>query len=73
VHRSEYDQRIVQSLIKLAKELGYKVIAEGVETVEALSLIRSWGCDEAQGYFFAKPMTPLSLKQYRNQYVQRKM
>ncbi len=73
VHRSEYDQRIVQSLIKLAKELGYKVIAEGVETVEALSLIRSWGCEEAQGYFFAKPMTPLSLKQYRNQYVQRKM
>ncbi len=58
VHKNPRDQRIVRSLIVLAKELGYRVVAEGVETREALDMIRMWGCDEAQGYLFAKPLAP---------------
>ncbi|WP_373987053.1 EAL domain-containing protein [Duganella sp. BuS-21] len=51
------DQRIVRSLIALARELEYQVVAEGVETERSLGLIRDWGCDLAQGYHFAKPLT----------------
>ena len=56
VHSNERDQRIVRSLIALAAELDYQVVAEGVETAESLALIRSWGCQIAQGYHFAKPL-----------------
>jgi EAL domain-containing protein (putative c-di-GMP-specific phosphodiesterase class I) len=38
-----------------------------VETDEALSFLRSIGCDEAQGYFFARPMTPQALSEWVNQ------
>jgi EAL domain-containing protein (putative c-di-GMP-specific phosphodiesterase class I) len=49
---------VVKATIGLARELGIDVIAEGVETAEQLRLIRSWRCDEVQGYFFAKPLSP---------------
>lgn len=51
------DQRIVRSLIALARELDYQVVAEGVETAQSLGLIRDWGCDLAQGYHFARPLS----------------
>ncbi|MCA1327053.1 EAL domain-containing protein [Herbaspirillum sp. alder98] len=52
------DRRIVQSLITLAKELDYRIVAEGVETAQTLQMIRDWGVDEAQGYYLARPLTP---------------
>jgi EAL domain-containing protein (putative c-di-GMP-specific phosphodiesterase class I)/GGDEF domain-containing protein len=58
LHTSERDQRIVRSLIALARELEYEVVAEGVETEHSLELIRRWGCQLAQGYHFAKPLLP---------------
>lgn len=57
VHNSPRDQRIVRSLIALARELDYQVVAEGVETGHSLALIREWGCHIAQGYHFARPLT----------------
>jgi EAL domain-containing protein (putative c-di-GMP-specific phosphodiesterase class I)/GGDEF domain-containing protein len=57
VHANPRDQRIVRSLIALARELDYQVVAEGVETEQSLGLIRSWGCDLAQGYHFARPLS----------------
>jgi EAL domain-containing protein (putative c-di-GMP-specific phosphodiesterase class I) len=47
---------IVRASIGLAESLGMAVIAEGVETAEAARLLKKWGCAEAQGYYFAKPM-----------------
>ncbi len=47
---------IVKTIVVLAHQLGRKVIAEGVETVEHLNLLRSLGCEYAQGYLFAKPL-----------------
>ena len=47
---------IVRSIITLAHSLGKRVIAEGIETGEQLTLLRSLGCDYGQGYLFSKPM-----------------
>ncbi|MCJ2024492.1 GGDEF and EAL domain-containing protein [Methylobacterium sp. J-067] len=47
---------LVTMMVSMAKHLGYRVVAEGVETQQALKLLRTTGCDEAQGYHFARPM-----------------
>jgi EAL domain-containing protein (putative c-di-GMP-specific phosphodiesterase class I)/GGDEF domain-containing protein len=62
LHASTRDQRIVRSLITLAKGLDYRVVAEGVETREALEMITAWGADEAQGYLLDKPLTPVDFE-----------
>ncbi len=50
------DGTIAKTIINLAHNLGMKVIAEGVETVEQLEFLRCHGCDEVQGYLFSKPL-----------------
>lgn len=50
------NHEIVRTIILLAHSLGIKAIAEGVETREQLTQLKTFGCDEAQGYFFAKPV-----------------
>jgi len=47
---------IVKSAIQLGHDLGLKVVAEGIETEEEAKLLKKWGCDIAQGYYFGKPM-----------------
>ncbi len=49
---------IVQGIIALAHSLDIRVIAEGVENEAQLAKLTSLGCDFAQGYFFAKPLSP---------------
>lgn len=48
---------IVRAIITLARQLGLRVVAEGVETNQELELLRRLGCDLMQGYLLAKPMT----------------
>jgi diguanylate cyclase (GGDEF)-like protein/PAS domain S-box-containing protein len=52
---NERDASIVRSTINLAHGLDLRVVAEGVETADALRLVEEMGCDEAQGYLIASP------------------
>jgi diguanylate cyclase (GGDEF)-like protein/PAS domain S-box-containing protein len=47
---------VVQAIIRLARDLGIDVIAEGVETDEQLTKLRSLECEHGQGYLFSKPV-----------------
>ena len=55
---------IVKTVIALARNLGLKTVAEGIETEQQLKALRELGCDGGQGYLFAKPMGIEDLKSY---------
>jgi EAL domain-containing protein (putative c-di-GMP-specific phosphodiesterase class I)/GGDEF domain-containing protein len=55
---------MVRSTIALAHELGMKVVAEGIEDENCLTLLREMGCDTAQGYHIARPMAAQSLGEF---------
>ncbi|MBM7453635.1 EAL domain-containing protein (putative c-di-GMP-specific phosphodiesterase class I) [Acholeplasma morum] len=57
-------QQIVSSTINLSKELGYLVVAEGIEELDTADYLRSIHCDYAQGYYFARPMKEEDLLTY---------
>jgi EAL domain-containing protein (putative c-di-GMP-specific phosphodiesterase class I) len=52
---SEQDATIVRATVEMAHSLGLEVVAEGVEGSDQESLLRSFGCDLAQGYLYARP------------------
>lgn len=54
---SETDRKLVRSMIAMARDLGYSVVAEGIETQAVYNLLAAFGCDEGQGYLVAKPMS----------------
>lgn len=58
---SERDRRLAQSIIELAQGMGYRVVAEGIESRDTMDLLRQWGCEQGQGYFIARPMTAKAL------------
>lgn len=60
------DAEIVAAIINLAHALKLRVISEGIETKEQLTLLRTLGCDEIQGYFISKPILPDQVKLYFN-------
>ncbi|MEC5318775.1 sensor domain-containing phosphodiesterase [Brenneria populi subsp. brevivirga] len=53
---------IVRNIIVMLKELDYTVLAEGVEDEETALMLKEFGCDEAQGYFFSKPVSPRQIQ-----------
>jgi diguanylate cyclase (GGDEF)-like protein/PAS domain S-box-containing protein len=57
IARSRQDLSLVKFIIGLAKDLGLKTIAEGVETEEQVKLLSLLGADYLQGFYFAKPMS----------------
>jgi diguanylate cyclase (GGDEF)-like protein/PAS domain S-box-containing protein len=55
------DLAITRAIIGLGHTLGLRVVAEGVETQQEVNILRDAGCDELQGYFFARPLSPAQL------------
>jgi len=58
------DRKITKAVIDLAHNFGMKVVAEGIETGEALELLIEMGCDQGQGYYVAKPMPRKDIKKW---------
>jgi EAL domain-containing protein (putative c-di-GMP-specific phosphodiesterase class I) len=56
VETNQRGQILVTSMITMAHNLGYTVVAEGVETPAGLALMQTLGCDEVQGYLIAPPL-----------------
>jgi diguanylate cyclase len=53
-------EHVVRAMVAMAHALGMRTVAEGVETQQQLGLLRSMGCDIAQGFLFAEPSDPLT-------------
>ncbi|MBE0362000.1 hypothetical protein PULV_a3673 [Pseudoalteromonas ulvae UL12] len=64
LNHDEDDEVIVKSTIELAHNLSLSVVAEGVEDLATLNKLSAFGCDTAQGYFIAKPMTVQSFNDW---------
>jgi EAL domain-containing protein (putative c-di-GMP-specific phosphodiesterase class I) len=58
------DRIVVEAMIRLARELNLKVVAEGVETAEQLALVAEWGCDLYQGFLGAGPLSHEELTRF---------
>lgn len=57
VTENERDAAIVDAIIMLARALGLKTVAEGIETIEQFECLKEKGCDLAQGFLFSKPIS----------------
>lgn len=59
---SDSDSRIIaRNVIMMLKELNYLVLAEGVEDRQTAMMLKEYGCDEAQGYYFSRPISPMEI------------
>ena len=66
--RGSDDDVIVRSTIELGHNMGLRVIAEGVEDAGSLALLRTYGCDMAQGYHFSRPLAGDALLEWARAY-----
>jgi EAL domain-containing protein (putative c-di-GMP-specific phosphodiesterase class I) len=55
------DLAIVDAIVRLAHTLGLRAIAEGVETMEQLEMVRKLGCDLAQGFHLSRPLVDVDV------------
>jgi len=62
------DSELVNTIIAMAHSLGLKVVAEGVETQQQLTLLDDLGCDLVQGYYFSKPLPAKQFLDFSVQY-----
>jgi predicted signal transduction protein with EAL and GGDEF domain len=56
IENNSDSRAIVQMIMSLGRSLGMEMVAEGVETAKQASLLKSLGCEYAQGYFYSKPI-----------------
>ncbi len=58
------DMKIVEAIVRLARDLGKELVAEGVETVEQRDWLQRLGCGYEQGYLFSRPVEPTEIEKY---------
>ena len=64
----EDDRIIAQTIISMAHSLGFKTVAEGVETAEHVAMLQNMECDILQGYFYSKAITKDAFLKYVKEY-----
>ena len=47
---------LISSMIEMGRKLGHEIIAEGVEKLEQLDILKKLGCEKVQGFLFSKPI-----------------
>jgi EAL domain-containing protein (putative c-di-GMP-specific phosphodiesterase class I) len=55
---------VVHAIVTLARNLGMKLIAEGVETNDQVTMLQALDCDLAQGYFFGAPTDAAAAEEF---------
>lgn len=58
------DQQVAllyKNMVSIMQNLGHKVVAEGVETQEEVELLKEWGVDLIQGYYYTRPLSRVDL------------
>jgi EAL domain-containing protein (putative c-di-GMP-specific phosphodiesterase class I) len=61
VQNLEFDTRgqtLTRAIVNLAHDLGYELVAEGIENRTTLAMMSQWGCEQAQGFLFSRPLAP---------------
>jgi len=64
----EDDATIVRAIIQLGRSLNMEVIAEGVESAEQEAYVIAQGCNEGQGYYYSRPLSPEAFEVWIRQY-----
>jgi EAL domain-containing protein (putative c-di-GMP-specific phosphodiesterase class I)/AmiR/NasT family two-component response regulator len=67
VHRSVIRQKLVRSMIRLSKDMGMKIVAEGVEQAEERDCLHGLDCELVQGYLFARPGPPFPTARFHDE------
>lgn len=62
------DSQLVSAIIDMGHSLNKVIIAEGVETTEQMELLQMFGCEQAQGYLFSKPLPPQDFIEFSRNY-----
>ena len=62
--RDKRTGKLIHHIVQGAEDIGASPLQEGVETAEHMNLLRSIGCERAQGYYFSKPMTLAESREY---------
>ncbi|QCU89798.1 putative bifunctional diguanylate cyclase/phosphodiesterase [Thiomicrorhabdus sediminis] len=62
--KDENSAAIAKAIISLGHDLGYKIVAEGVETQQHIDALSSYHCDLLQGYFFSRPLPSIEMEKY---------
>lgn len=63
---NEREEKIIIAVIKMAKALGLKVVAEGIETTEQARFLKNINCEQGQGYLWSKPLPSDDIKKHLN-------
>jgi diguanylate cyclase (GGDEF)-like protein/PAS domain S-box-containing protein len=61
IGKSADDEAIIRAIVAIAKSLGLRVVAEGVEDRLQLEFVTALGCDEIQGFLYSEPLSPLEI------------